>query len=1240
MDPTPPRQHTILLATWCLPIYSPPPPLLLELPIFWLLWTRLLLLAFPLELRQQQQQQQQQHYCHGDERHPEEQPVGEGREAAFGAAAAAAGIVGADGGFRAADGLGAVHQLLARRPRQRGEQRGLPAGLPRPHPHDPDNQPFTDDGRAGPRLGPSLSAKSEDSFVSDSLFTGGFNTATHARAMDKPADPSRGAGAGAKSTCAVDGCDNKLARNARGEEAVPCECDFRTCADCFADAAKAEGGLCPGARSRTRPRTGRRWWRPGRGASRGRCPCGRRPRGRRRQGEGGEGLSLMRQTTMGRGPGAGGRGGGGEFDHNRWLFETKGTYGYGNAMWPEDNADEEGDGDGGGGHGHPQELMSKPWRPLTRKLKIPAAVISPYRYELEYRLLLVFVRMAALALFLAWRITHKNEDAVWLWGMSIVCELWFAFSWLLDQLPKLCPVNRAADLAVLKEKFETPRPSNPTGKSDLPGIDVFVSTADPDKEPVLVTANTVLSILAADYPVEKLACYLSDDGGALLTFEAMAEAANFADLWVPFCRKHRIEPRNPESYFSLKETLTGTRPYGGARTRSTRGGDPAGQGRRGRARQDPQGHVDGGRHALARDVAPPIAGPYSHRSRRDHTGNAEATERRADVREQRREVADGLGRGGRAAADAGVRVAREAAGLRPQQEGGGDECASPRLRHHVERPLHPQLGLRPLRVQLPSPARGMCFMMDRGGDRICYVQFPQRFEGIDPSDRYANHNTVFFDVNMRALDGLQGPVYVGTHRLPLSPRRALRVRPPRAKEHRPSFCGCCLPRRRRPAKSISEETRALRTGDTEEEEAEEEMSRLASFPKKFGNSSFLMDSIPVAEFQGRPLADHPSVKNGRPVGALTVPREVLDASVVAEAISVVSCWYEEKTEWGRRVGWIYGSVTEDVVTGYRMHNRGWRSVYCVTQQRDAFRGTAPINLTDRLHQVLRWATGSVEIFFSRNNALFASPRMKALQRVAYLNVGIYPFTSVFLVVYCFLPALSLFSGQFIVQTLNVAFLAYLLVITLTLCLLALLEVRWSGIELEEWWRNEQFWLIGGTSAHLAAVLQGLLKVVAGIEISFTLTSKSAGDDVDDEFAELYAVRWTWLMVPPLAIIMVNLIAICVGFSRTVYSVIPQWTKLLGGVFFSFWVLAHLYPFAKGLMGRRGRTPTVVYVWSGLVAITISLLWVAIKPPPPIPPPSPRSAALSPSLDPFLHVAKKLRIVLLTTPFASSLIRVD
>jgi hypothetical protein len=68
----------------------------------------------------------------------------------------------------------------------------------------------------------------------------------------------------------------------------------------------------------------------------------------------------------------------GDFDHNRWLFETKGTYGYGNAIWPKEGNFENKKGDD---VVEPTELMSRPWRPLTRKLKIPAAVLSPYRYE-------------------------------------------------------------------------------------------------------------------------------------------------------------------------------------------------------------------------------------------------------------------------------------------------------------------------------------------------------------------------------------------------------------------------------------------------------------------------------------------------------------------------------------------------------------------------------------------------------------------------------------------------------------------------------------------------------------------------------------------------------------------------------------------------------------------------------------------------------------------------------------------
>lgn len=88
--------------------------------------------------------------------------------------------------------------------------------------------------------------------------------------------------------------------------------------------------------------------------------------------------------------------------------------------------------------------------------------------------------------------------------------------------------------------------------SQLAAVDIFVSTVDPLKEPPIVTANTVLSILAVDYPVDKVSCYVSDDGAAMLTFEALAETSEFARKWVPFSKKYAIEPRAPEWYFSKK----------------------------------------------------------------------------------------------------------------------------------------------------------------------------------------------------------------------------------------------------------------------------------------------------------------------------------------------------------------------------------------------------------------------------------------------------------------------------------------------------------------------------------------------------------------------------------------------------------------------------------------------------------------------------------------------------------------
>lgn len=116
-----------------------------------------------------------------------------------------------------------------------------------------------------------------------------------------------------------------------------------------------------------------------------------------------------------------------------------------------------------------------------------------------------------------------------------------------------------------------------------------------------------------------------------------------------------------------------------------------------------------------------------------------------------------------------------------------------------------------------------------------------------------------------------------------------------------------------------------------------------------------------------------------------------------------------------QVGWIYGSVTEDILTGFKMHCHGWRSVYCIPK-RAAFKGSAPINLSDRLHQVLRWALGSVEILLSRHCPIWYGYGcgLKWLERFSYINSVVYPLTSVPLIAYCTLPAVCLLTGQFIV----------------------------------------------------------------------------------------------------------------------------------------------------------------------------------------------------------------------------------
>ncbi|CAO2187094.1 unnamed protein product [Urochloa humidicola] len=795
-------------------------------------------------------------------------------------------------------------------------------------------------------------------------------------------------------------------------------------------------------------------------------------------------------------------------------------------------------------------------RPVFRTEKIKGVLLHPYR-------VLIFVRLIAFTLFVIWRISHRNPDALWLWVTSIAGEFWFGFSWLLDQLPKLNPINRVPDLTVLRQRFD-----RADGTSRLPGLDIFVTTADPFKEPILSTANSILSILAADYPVEKNTCYLSDDSGMLLTYEAMVEAAKFATVWVPFCRKHGIEPRGPESYFELK-----SHPYMG---RSQE--DFVNDRRRVRKEYDEfKARINGLEHDIKqrsdaynaarglKDGEPRATWmvdgsqwegtwvePSENHRKGDHAGIVLVLVNHPSHTRQFGPPASADNPLDFSMVDTRlpmlVYVSREKRpGFNHEKKAGAMNALTRCSAVLTNSPFILNLDCDHYINNSQALRAGICFMLGRDSDTVAFVQFPQRFEGVDPTDLYANHNRIFFDGTLRALDGMQGPIYVGTgclfRRITL-----YGFDPPRI-----NVGGPCFPK----LGGMFAKTKYEKPGlemTTKAAIAKGKHGFLPLPKKAYGKSDAFVDSIP--------RASHPSPF----ANAAGDNGVVTDEATITEAVAVTTAAYEKKTGWGSNIGWVYGTVTEDVVTGYRMHIKGWRSRYCSIYPH-AFIGTAPINLTERLYQVLRWSTGSLEIFFSRNNPLFGSTFLHPLQRVAYINITTYPFTAIFLIFYTTVPALSFVTGHFIVQRPTTMFYVYLAIVLGTLLILAVLEVKWAGVTVFEWFRNGQFWMTASCSAYLAAVCQVLVKVVFRRDISFKLTSKQpAGDEKKDPYADLYVVldgEWT------------------------------HWLKVAGGVFFNFWVLFHLYPFAKGLLGKHGKTPVVVLVWWAFTFVITAVLYINI-----------------------------------------------
>ncbi|OQU81590.1 hypothetical protein SORBI_3006G080700 [Sorghum bicolor] len=693
----------------------------------------------------------------------------------------------------------------------------------------------------------------------------------------------------------------------------------------------------------------------------------------------------------------------------------------------------------------------------------------------------------------------------WCWVAALICEAWFTVVWLLNMNAKWNPV-----------RFDT-HPERLAERTDeLPAVDMFVTTADPKLEPPLVTVNTVLSLLALDYPAGKLSCYVSDDGCSAVTCYALREAAEFAKLWVPFCKKHGVKVRAPFVYFSER---------GGA------------------AADDDDDVVEFLRAWTS------MKNEYEELVRRIENAEEYSLVRRADG-----EFAEFVGADRRNHPTI-IKVLWDSS----NQDAAGDGIPSlvyvsreksPTQNHHFKAGAMNVLtrvsGVvtnAPIMLNVdcdmfannPQVAlHAMCLLLGFDDDvHSGFVQAPQKFYGALKDDPFGNQLQVIFEKVVSGVAGIQGIYYCGT--------------------------GCF--HRRKVMYGVPPDNAAATTTSMKDSPSYKELQN------RFGRSNELIESAR-------------SIISGDMFRIRTPTVVVPDLTSRIEAAKQVSaCSYETGTSWGQEVGWVYGSMTEDVLTGQRIHAAGWRSAI-LNPDPPAFLGGAPTGGPASLTQYKRWATGLLEILLSRHNPILLSAfkRLDFRQCVAYLVIDVWPVRAPFEVCYALLgPYCIIANHSFLPKASEPGFLI-LLVLFLGYNVYNLGEYKDCRLSVRAWWNNHRMQRIVSSSAWLLAFLTVVLKTLGLSETVFEVTRKEqksssdGGADADDADPGRFTFDSSPVFVPPTALTMLSIVAVAVGAWRLVAGAGEEGVSGGSGVgelVCCGWLVLCFWPFVRGLVGGRG-----------------------------------------------------------------------
>ncbi|XP_010244467.1 PREDICTED: cellulose synthase-like protein H1 isoform X2 [Nelumbo nucifera] len=724
--------------------------------------------------------------------------------------------------------------------------------------------------------------------------------------------------------------------------------------------------------------------------------------------------------------------------------------------------------------------------------------------------LIIFLLLLSLLLYRF--LTLRNHGVPWL--LAFLCESWFTFIWVLN-------------MNIKWNQFEYrtyPERLLQRGVELLPPVDIFVTTADPVLEPPIITVNTVLSLLALDYPANKLACYISDDGASPLTFFALVEASKFAKLWVPFCKKYDIRVRAPSVYFSGKPEASPVD------LSSDFGGDWK------RMKIEYEQLKQRIEEVVESPIPCDLAGEFAAFSKIDRRNHPSIVK---VIWENKGNLPDGLPHL--------VYVSREKRPKHPHHNKAGAMNVLTRVSGVMTNsPFMLNVDCDMFANDPQTVLHAVCLLFGFQQEKeSAYVQFPQAFYGTLKDDPFGNQLVVLQEFAGRGIAGIQGPLYAGT--------------------------GCF--HRRKVIYGLSPDEADINLG--------RKLSRLLL------NVEFMKSASEILAGVKEKMDDPPALD---------------DSTTLEAAIQVASCGYERDTYWGTKVGWVYGSTTEDVLTGLKIHSKGWNSVY-MTPDPPAFLGSAPSGGPACMTQQKRWATGLFEVLFNNYSPIlpFRTTRLMFRQRLAYLYLNVWSIRSVPELCYALLPSYAIFANKQFLPTVSEAAFFLPVALFITFNLYTLSEFLRCGLTIRAWWNNQRMARIISATAWLFGLLGVILKLLGLSETTFEITRKDQ-DTPNDSDTEVDAGVFTFdespIFVPGTALLLVHMTALAVGLLR-----VQSWLNIngsagygLGEIICSIWVVLSFLPFLKGLFrkGIYGIPTSTIYKSAALALLFVHLSLGASK----------------------------------------------